>query len=59
MGREEQVRDAKCTRPSLPVEGLAPRLLVLACGGVELLTSPLMSGNHAESSLFFVDSEVA
>ena len=26
MGREEQVRDAKCTRPSLPVEGLAPRL---------------------------------
>ena len=33
--------------------------LVLACGGVELLTSPLMSGSHAESSLFFVDSEVA
>ena len=28
MGREEQVRDAKCTRPSLPVEGLAPRLTV-------------------------------
>ena len=28
MGREEQVRDAKCTRPSLPVEGLAPRLLI-------------------------------
>ncbi len=27
MGREEQVRDAKCTRPSLPVEGLAPRLV--------------------------------
>ena len=26
MGREEQVRDAKCTRPSFPVEGLAPRL---------------------------------
>ena len=26
MGREEQVRDAKCTRSSLPVEGLAPRL---------------------------------
>ena len=28
MRREEQVRDAKCTRPSLPVEGLAPRLHV-------------------------------
>ena len=27
MGREEQVHDAKCTRPSLPVEGLAPRLI--------------------------------
>ena len=30
MGREEQVRDAKCTRPSLPVEGLAPRLSPLS-----------------------------
>ena len=28
MGREEQVRDAKCTRPSLSVEGLAPRLVI-------------------------------
>ena len=27
MGREEQVRDAKCTRPSLSVEGLVPRLV--------------------------------
>ena len=33
--------------------------LVSICGGVEQLTSPLVSGNHAESSLVFVDFEVA
>ena len=34
MGCEEQVRDEKCTRPSLPVEGLAPRLF--NCGSCNL-----------------------
>ena len=33
--------------------------LVLAYGSVELLISSLASGNHVESSLFLVDSEVA
>ena len=33
--------------------------LVLGYGGVEPLASPLMSGNHAELSLLFVDFEVA
>ena len=27
MGCEEQVHDVKCTRPFLPIEGLAPRLV--------------------------------
>ena len=32
--------------------------LVLGYGGIELLASPLVSGNHAELSLLFVDFEV-
>ena len=30
MGCEEQIGYAKCTRPSLPVEGLVPRLILPA-----------------------------
>ena len=44
VGREEQVRDAKWTRPSLLVEGLAPRLLYSSQSGAESLTFKTTSG---------------